>query len=189
MDDVGLATQAERTLVLIKPDGVARGLVGEVLARMERAGLRLIALSMRTPTIELARNHYQDAPEDLRRMGEKFSQAAALLGVDLEAVFGTSDAIDLGKIIYERNLRFLTSGPIVAAVIQGSNAVRKVRAICGSTMPIDAQPGSIRGDFASVGAEQLLFSETTVYNVVHSSDDTDGAARREIDLWFSDAFS
>lgn len=178
------AAESERTLVLIKPDGVSRGLVGEVFARMERTGLRVVALSMCTPTVELARGHYRDAPGELRRMGSKLSEAAASLGIDLEAILGTSDAIQLGKVIHERNVRFLQSGPVVAAVVQGTNAIRKVRAICGSTMPIDAQPGTIRGDFASVGVEQLLFSEATVCNIVHSSDDSEGAATREIGLWF-----
>jgi nucleoside-diphosphate kinase len=181
--------EPERTLVLVKPDGVSRGLVGEVLARMERAGLRLVALSMRTPTAELARGHYQDAPEDLRRMGSKLIEAASSLGVDLQGFFGTSDAIELGRVIHERNVRFLQSGLVVAAVIEGSNAIRKVRAICGSTMPIEAQPGSIRGDFTSAGVEQLLYSETTVCNVVHSSDESAGAATREVDLWFPEGLA
>ena len=181
--------ESERTLVLVKPDGVSRGLVGEVLRRMERTGLRLVALSMRTPSAELAREHYQDAPENLRRMGSKLTEAASSLGVELEAFFGTTDAIELGRVIHERNIRFLQSGPVVAAVIEGGNAIRKVRVICGSTMPIDAQPGSIRGDFTSAGVEQLLFSETTVYNVVHSSDDSEGAATREVDLWFPEGLA
>lgn len=178
--------ERERTLLLVKPDGVSRGLVGEVLRRTESAGLRLIALSMRIPTAELAREHYRGAPEDLRRMGSKLIEAAASLDVDLKAFFGTTDSIELGKVIYYRNISFLQSGPVVAAVVEGNNAIRKVRAICGSTMPIDANPGSIRGDFSSVGIEQLLFSESTVYNLVHSSDDSKDAAGREIGLWFPD---
>lgn len=184
MNDAELAAGAERTLVLIKPDGVSRGLVGEVLARMERAGLHIVALSMCTPSVELARFHYRETPEELRRMGKKLSAAAASFGVDLEAIFGTTNAIELGRVIHDRNVRFLRSGDVVAAVIQGPNAIRKVRTICGSTMPIDAQPGSIRGDFASGGIRQFLFSESTVCNLVHSSDDSEGAAKREIDLWF-----
>jgi nucleoside-diphosphate kinase len=174
----------ERTLVLVKPDGVSRGLVGEIFGRLERAGLRIVALSMRTPSSELARDHYRDAPEDLRRMGSKLTEAAASLGADPQSIFGTTDVIELGRVIHARNIAFLRSGPVVAAVIQGVNAIRKVRELCGATMPIDAQAGSIRGDFSSVGVEQVLFSEATVYNLVHSSDESLGSATREVELWF-----
>jgi nucleoside-diphosphate kinase len=177
------------TLVLVKPDAVSRGLVGEIIRRIERAGMELRALSMCTPTAELARSHYENSPENLFRMGSKLVESAVLLGADLEAIFGTSDAVELGGIIHERNVQFLQSGPVVAAVIQGVNAVRKVRAICGSTMPVDAQPGSIRGDFSSIGAEQLLYTEKTVCNLVHSSDESEGAAMREIALWFPDGLT
>jgi len=132
---------SERTLVLVKPDGVARGLVGEVIARIERKGLRLVALELRTVSRQVAEQHYAEHAE--------------------KPFFG-----DL--------LEFITSGPVVAAVVEGQRAISAFRQLAGGTDPVDkATPGSIRGDFAL----------ETQFNLVHGSDSAD-SAKREIALWF-----
>jgi nucleoside-diphosphate kinase len=132
---------SERTLVLVKPDGVARGLVGEVIARIERKGLRLVALELRTVSRQVAEQHYGEHAE--------------------KPFFG-----DL--------LEFITSGTVVAAVVEGQRAISAFRQIAGGTDPVDkATPGSIRGDFAL----------ETQFNLVHGSDSED-SAKREIALWF-----
>jgi nucleoside-diphosphate kinase len=132
---------SERTLVLVKPDGVARGLVGEVIARIERKGLRLVALELRTVARQVAEQHYDEHAE--------------------KPFFG-----DL--------LEFITSGPVVAAVVEGERAISAFRQLAGGTDPVDkATPGSIRGDFAL----------ETQFNLVHGSDSQD-SAKREIALWF-----
>ncbi|SDN52489.1 nucleoside-diphosphate kinase [Allokutzneria albata] len=133
---------SERTLVLVKPDGVARGLVGEVISRIERKGLKLVALELRKVTRELAEQHYAEHAE--------------------RPFFG-----DL--------LEFITSGPVVAAVVEGPRAVAAFRQLAGGTDPVEkATPGTLRGDF---GLE-------TQYNLVHGSDSAE-SAKREIDLWFA----
>lgn len=134
---------SERTLVLVKPDGVERGLVGEVLGRIERKGLKLVAVDLRRIDRQLAEQHY--AEHD-------------------------------GKPFYGSLVEFITSGPLVAAVIEGPRAVSAFRQLAGGTDPVDkAAPGSIRGDF---GLE-------VQYNLVHGSDSPESAAR-EIKLWFPD---
>lgn len=134
---------SERTLVLVKPDGVQRSVVGEVLARIERKGLKIVALQMRTIDEELARAHY--AEHD-------------------------------GKPFFGSLVEFITSGPLVAAVVEGTRAIPAFRQLAGGTDPVEkAAPGSIRGDF---GLE-------TQYNLVHGSDSPESAAR-EIGLWFPD---
>lgn len=134
---------SERTLVLVKPDGVERGLVGEVVGRIERKGLKLVALELRRIDRQLAEQHY--AEHD-------------------------------GKPFYESLVAFITSGPLVAAVVEGPRAVSAFRQLAGGTDPVDkAVPGSIRGDF---GLE-------VQYNLVHGSDSAESAAR-EIKLWFPD---
>ncbi|MDQ1318933.1 MAG: nucleoside-diphosphate kinase [Actinomycetota bacterium] len=131
----------ERTLVLIKPDGVERRMVGEIIGRIERKGLTLVALELKQVGDELARAHYAEHAE--------------------KGFFG-----DL--------LEFITSGPVVAAVLEGPRAVAAFRQLAGGTDPVEkAAPGSIRGDF---GLE-------TQYNLVHGSDSPESAAR-EIALWF-----
>jgi nucleoside-diphosphate kinase len=132
---------SERTLVLVKPDGVSRGLVGEVIARIERKGLTLAALELRTVPLDLAEQHYAEHAE--------------------KPFFGSL-------------LEFITSGAVVAAVVEGERAVAAFRQLAGGTDPVDkAAPGSIRGDFAL----------ETQYNLVHGSDSVD-SAKREIALWF-----
>ncbi|MFV0493920.1 nucleoside-diphosphate kinase [Mycobacterium sp.] len=131
----------ERTLVLIKPDGVQRRLVGEILRRIERKGLTLAALELRTVSDDLARRHY--AEHD-------------------------------GKPFFGSLLEFITSGPVVAVVVEGARAVTAFRQLAGGTDPVDkATPGTIRGDF---GLE-------TQSNLVHGSDSAE-SAQREIALWF-----
>jgi nucleoside-diphosphate kinase len=132
---------SERSLVLIKPDGVARGLIGEVISRIERKGLRLITLQLRTVDRALAEQHY--AEHD-------------------------------GKPFFTELLEFITSGPVLAAVVEGPRAIAAFRQLAGGTDPIEkAAPGSIRGDFAL----------ETQFNLVHGSDSPESAVR-EIKLWF-----
>ena len=131
----------ERTLVLIKPDGVQRGVVGDIIGRIERKGLSIVSLELKNVGDALARAHYaehQDRP-----------------------LFGSL-------------LEFITSGPVIAAVLEGPRAVAAFRQIAGGTDPVEkAAPGTIRGD---LGLE-------TQFNLVHGSDSSESAAR-EIDLWF-----
>ncbi|MFM9135728.1 MAG: nucleoside-diphosphate kinase [bacterium] len=131
---------SERTLVLVKPDGVARGLVGEVLGRIERKGFRIVALEMRTLTVEVAEAHY----------GEH-----------------------RGKPFFGDLVAFITSAPLVAAVIEGPEAIVSWRTMMGATNPVNAAPGTIRGDLAT----------ETQNNVTHGSDSLESAAR-EIALFF-----
>lgn len=131
---------SQRTLVLIKPDGVARGLVGEVLSRIERKGFRIIALEQRTLTREIATAHYGEHE---------------------------------GKPFFESLVAFITGGPLVAAVIEGPDAIVQWRAMMGATNPVNAAPGTIRGDLAT----------ETQNNVTHGSDSPESAAR-EIALFF-----
>lgn len=130
----------ERTLVLVKPNGVARGLVGEITARFERRGFVLKGMRMLTVSRELAEKHYEE---------------------------------HVGKPFFEELVGFITSGPIVAMAVEGPSAVKVVRDMMGATDPLQAAPGTIRGDFA------LAIGE----NVVHGSDSVESAAR-ELALYF-----
>lgn len=132
----------EKTLVLVKPDGVAKGLTGEIIARFERRGLTVAALKMQRLTRAKAETHYAEHKE--------------------RPFFG-----DL--------IAFITSGPLVAMVVAGENAIKAVRAMMGPTNPADAAPGTIRGDFA------LNLQK----NIIHGSDSPASAAR-EIPIFFAD---
>ncbi|MFL6078223.1 MAG: nucleoside-diphosphate kinase [Mycobacteriales bacterium] len=131
---------SERTLVLVKPDAVRRGLVGEIIGRLERKGLSLVALNLRTLDRATAERHYAEHAQ---------------------------------KPFFGELIEFITSGPLVALVAEGPRAVEAVRTMMGTTDPVKAAPGSVRGDFALVVTE----------NLVHGSDSAE-SAKREIDLFF-----
>lgn len=132
----------ERTLVLIKPDGVQRGLIGEVISRFERKGLKIVAMKMLRVTPEMAKKHYEP---------------------------------HLNKPFYPDLERFITSGPVVAMVLEGKEVIEVVRTMVGATNSRKAIPGTIRGDLSN------SFSR----NIVHASDSVD-AANREIKIFFKD---
>ena len=176
----------ESTLVLIKSDGVKRGLVGEIISRFERAGLTVIGLKLLQPTVEFSRKHYATTDAQLAQMGNKTLTTYAELGIDPSKQLGTSDPIEIGHKVHEWNSQFLASGPVVAIVLKGVHAVKKVRKICGATMPRDADPGTIRGDFGSSSPAVANLQSSAVYNLVHASDNANDPEEpaREIALWF-----
>jgi len=176
----------ERTLVLIKPDAVRRGLTGDIIGRFERAGLKIVALRMLRPALTFAKGHYPVTDVQLEQMGGKTLTTYNKLGLDPAATLGTGDAKEIGKMIHEWNAFFLSSGPVVAMVLEGVHSVKKVRSLCGKTMPIDAQPGTIRGDFASSSPAVANLLQSAVYNLIHASDDENDPEEpaKEIAYWF-----
>ncbi|WP_456369907.1 nucleoside-diphosphate kinase [Geoglobus sp.] len=134
--------EVERTFVMVKPDGVQRGLIGEVISRLERKGLKIVAMKMLRIPREMAETHYAEHRE---------------------------------KPFFDSLVSYITSGPVVAMVVEGKSAISVVRSLVGKTNPVEAEPGTIRGDLAlDIGR-----------NVVHASDSPE-SARREISIFFSD---
>ena len=132
----------ERTFVMIKPDGVQRGLIGEIISRIERKGLKIVGMKMLRISQELAQKHYAE---------------------------------HRGKPFFDSLISYITSGPVVAMVVEGKEAVKVMRSLVGKTNPIEASPGTIRGDYAmDVGR-----------NVIHASDSIE-SANREISLFFNE---
>jgi nucleoside-diphosphate kinase len=174
----------ERTLVLVKPDGVKRGLVGETLKRIERRGLKIIALKM----IEVDRNHLDDHfPKEkswVDRLGDKGLKTFAEYKLDPKQHMGTADKAEIGKIVKESLYDYLTSGPIVAAVIEGIHAIDMVRKLAGNTLPVFAEMGTIRGDYSVDSPAVANVEKRAVKNILHASENPEEAAN-EIKLWFS----
>ena len=175
----------EKTFVMIKPDGVKRGLVGQVIARIERAGFTLVALKMVYPSRELVETHYPSSDLWFTTSGEKTLQFYKETGLDIIEDLGTDSALEIGKIVKQRIVDFVSSGPIVCMVWEGNNAVEKVRQLVGSTFSIDAFPGTIRGDFACDSPDLSNKKYRSTRNVVHASGDQEEALH-EIRLWFSE---
>lgn len=169
----------EKTLVLIKPDGVQRGLVGEILKRFELTGLKIIGMKMVYASKELAGKHYADDEAWLRSVGEKASKAAHERGEKVKET-----PIEIGKRIRAQLMDYVTMSPMVAIVIEGHNAVATVRKIVGPTSPEHAAPGTIRGDFSH---ETYVMADTKgrpIQNLIHASG-TKEEAEREITVWFT----
>lgn len=174
----------ERTLVLIKPDGVKRGIVGRIVTRFEKAGLKIAGLKMVHISPEFAENHYPNTPEWIRGMGQKTLETYREQGKDPVQEMGTDDPMIIGNMIKGWNVDYLTSGPIIALVLEGAHAISVVRKMCGFTLPAFADPGTIRGDFSITSPIVANELKRAVRNLVHASSDPQ-EADYEISHWFS----
>ena len=174
----------ERSLVLIKPDAVQRGLIGEMIARFERAGLKVVALKLVKPTKEHFAAHYPEDRKYLAKLGEKAIAGFEAYDMDIKKAVGTTNKVEVGKHVKKWLLSYMTSGPVVALVVQGPHAVENVRMIIGPTMPLAAMPGTIRGDFSLDSASFANPAKRGIKNLVHASDSVKGA-EEEIKLWFA----
>jgi nucleoside-diphosphate kinase len=180
-----MSLKQERTFVLVKPDGVKRGLIGEIINRIERRGLKPIAMKMVTPTRQQARDHYPAPDEWCRLVGEKTMESYAKYGKDPMESLGTVDYIEIGKIINEWNIDYLTSGPVVCMVIEGLHAVDMVRKFVGKTFPSFADPGTIRGDFSVDSPNLANDQKRAVRNLIHASGEPE-EAQHEMGVWFGE---
>lgn len=175
---------SERTLVLVKPDGVMRGVVGEIISRFERAGLKLAGLKMVQVTKDFANRHQPNTTEWLAGIGNKTLESYKKYGKDAKKELGTNDPIAIGKLVANWNLDYLTSGPVVAMVWEGNQAIENVRKMVGNTLPVFAAPGTIRGDFSKDSPALANAMQRAIRNVVHASGDPQ-ESKNEVALWFA----
>lgn len=172
----------ERTFVIIKPDGIQRSLVGEIVSRFERIGLKLVATKMLVPTKELARKHYTLDPEWVRKVGEK-----SIIGYEKKGIKPPStDPIVIGEKVLERLVKYFVSGPVLTMVWQGAHAVGIVRKIVGGTEPLTSDVGTIRGDFVLDSYQIADIDNRAIRNLIHASGNVE-EAKGEINLWFKDS--
>jgi len=149
----------ERTLIILKPDAVKRGIVGEIVGRFEKAGLKLVGIKMLKPDYDHYYHHYETISKMISRRGQS---------------------------AFDVTLDFMNEGPVIAAVLEGIKAVSLVRKMVGDTEPEKATPGTIRGDYAHMGFEYANKAGVSVPNVIHASGDKD-EAQEEINHWFSES--
>lgn len=181
-------SSVEKTFLMLKPDGVRRGLVGEVFHRLERIGLKMVACRMIQATKEQAKKNYPGTEDWLIKMGEKTYEN---YNNDKDAILkdlGTTDKLEIGNKIYEALVGYLTESPVIITVWEGNQAVEVVRKLIGKTDPVLADVGTVRGDFGfdtpklAVKAGRIVFK-----TLVHCSDAKD-EAKREIAHWFGDKY-
>lgn len=173
----------EKTFVLIKPDGVRKGLVGEIIKRFEQRDLKIVALEMFQPARAEMDKHYPTDEKWLTRIGDKTAGTYEKYNQDIKKDFGTTDRLKIGKEVRRWLIDFMISAPMVKMVVQGVHAVDMVRKIVGPTMPYLAEMGTIRGDYSADSAISANKERRAVFNLVHASE-TPEEAKHEISHWF-----
>ncbi|MBU1179185.1 nucleoside-diphosphate kinase [Patescibacteria group bacterium] len=171
----------ERTLVLIKPDGVQRSLVGEIIKRYERTGLKLIAIKFLVPTAEMTEKHYLINDGWIESVGKKTKEAYEKKGEK----YPFDDVVEGGRWVLEKLKKFLSSGPVVVMVWEGNEAVGIVRKITGGTEPLSSDVGTIRGDFTLDSYSLADGDSRAVRNLVHASGSMEDS-EKEIKIWFGE---
>jgi len=176
----------ERTLVIIKPDAMQRGIIGDIIQRFEKVGLKMIGAKMLVADRELADKHYpKDREAFIVGMAGKTLENYKELGMDPMEDFGTDDPKEIGLKIQSWLVDFLISGPVFAFVLEGPHAIEVVRKLAGFTLPSKAAPGTIRGDYSFDSSSMANLAKRPIRNLLHASGDAEEAAF-EINLWFRD---
>ncbi|MEI6480142.1 MAG: nucleoside-diphosphate kinase [bacterium] len=171
----------EKTLVIIKPDGVQRSLVGEIIKRYERVGLKLIAMKMITVEGDFIEKHYTLDPEWRRITGEKTIKGY----LDKGLTPPSNDPLEITGVLLGKLKKYMTSGPVVAMVWQGAHAVALVRKLTGGTEPLTSDVGTIRGDFVLDSYQMTDSDNRSIRNLVHASGSV-VEAEQEIPHWFKE---
>jgi nucleoside-diphosphate kinase len=174
--------QEEVTFVMVKPDGVKRGLIGEIIRRIEQRGLKIVAIEMFMPTHDMIDNHYPKDPAWITRLGHKTLAAYDKYGYDAMEEMGTDKPEEIGPEVRKWLVQYMTSGPLVKMVVQGIHAVDMVRKMAGNTMPALAEMGTIRGDYSVDSAASANKDKRAIHNLVHASE-TPEEAKHEIEHW------
>lgn len=170
----------ERTLVILKPDAVQRGLIGEIIRRIENTGLKLIALKIVNATEDQLWTHYNKDDEWFLKKGNRTIEELKAIGRSID-----KEAIEYGKDIIRALVKFMSCGPVVPMVFEGNQAVGIVKKIVGSTEPLTSDGGTIRGDYTLDSYALASFDDRAVRNLVHCSDPVEDAVR-EIPIWFKE---
>lgn len=176
----------ERTFVMIKPDGILRGLIGEVIGRFERRGLKLVGMKMMKPSLEHINDHYPKDEAWIKRLGQKGFKTFAEHGISPLEKMGTEDELEAGTMVREWLMNYIMDAPVLAMVIEGYHAVEVARKIVGPTIPSKAELGTIRGDFSIDSPVAANLNKRAMKNLIHASE-TPEEAEHEIEHWFSES--
>ena len=167
---------SQQTLVLIKPDGVLRGIVGEILRRFERVGLKIVAIKMVQAQKEVLEKHYEKDEAWMKKTGERYKKKLNLSE--------DTDAVKIGRDIAKGLIMDMQVSPIIAIVFEGHNAVMTVKRLTGPTNIDEAMPGTIRGDYSHDTFDLANRSNRPNITIIHATDDP-SESQKEIDFWFS----
>lgn len=170
----------ERTFVILKPDAIQRGLMGEIIKRFESVGLKMVALKMIMATEQQCWDHYNKDEAWFLKKGANIVKNRQDMGLPVE-----KEALEYGKDIIRALVKFMTAGPIVPMIFEGNQAMGIVKKIVGGTEPLTSEVGTIRGDYTLDSYELSSYDDRAVRNLIHCSDQVE-EAEREIKIWFDE---
>ena len=170
--------QKQRTLILIKPDGVQRSLIGKIISRFERVGFKIVGLKIFVPTQEQIKQQYGPTQQAIEAQGKRSIENQAKKGIIVQ-----QSPYEHGLEIFNWNKKFISSGPVVAIVLEGNQVIEIVKKLIGATEPLISDPGTIRGDYTLDSYEIADADKRAVRNIIHRSA-TPQEAEKEIAIWF-----
>jgi nucleoside-diphosphate kinase len=174
----------QRTYCMIKPDGVLRGLTGEIIRRIELSGLKIVALKMVAADRKMIIKHYPMSDQAwVDRLGDKGLSTFSDLSLDAKDFLGTNDKSVIGKSVADALIDYMTSAPVVCMIVEGVQAIDMIRKLAGHTLPFKADMGTIRGDFSVDSPAIANVEGRAIHNLFHASE-TPEEAQNEINLWF-----
>ncbi len=174
----------EKTLIILKPSAVQRGIVGEILSRFERLGLKIIAAKLVSPSQELLDKHYPaDREEFVKGIGQRTLDGYKELGLDPKKQFKNVNPLEIGHKVREWLVSSMMTAPVMPIVLEGPHAIQITRKLIGSTSPFHAEPGTIRGDYSFDSPALANRNNRPINNLIHASGNEE-EAKHEIELWF-----
>jgi nucleoside-diphosphate kinase len=181
-----MKVEEDISVVLIKPDGVRKKVVGEIVNRFEKVGLKMIAAKLIWVSSTFAGKHYADDNSYHKSVGVKTFENYRKYGLDPKENLGTTAPVEIGRLVRKWNMEFISSGPVFAMLWQGPGAVEVIRKMAGFTFPFDAPPGTIRGDYALDSSFDANIQKRTAHNIIHASG-SKKEAEFERKLWFKES--
>lgn len=175
----------QKTVILVKPDGVKRKLIGEIISRFEKVGFKIIAMKMIWVNKGHVAKHYKNEKEYLKSIGERTLEDYKKFGFDANETLGTKDPVKIGQMVRHWNMEALSEGPLVAILLEGVNAIEITRKMIGSTNTTQALPGTIRGDFSADTPVFATLEKRPIRTIIHASGNPE-EAEFERKLWFKE---
>jgi nucleoside-diphosphate kinase len=174
----------QRALIIIKPDGVQRGFLGKIVTRFEQAGLKIISLKFEMAGEKRVIAHYPETEAWFKKVGERTLTNYAKKRLDAKKVFNTNDAIQIGKIVKKWLITYFQESPVLIMALESYDCIEIVRKLSGNTIPVLANPGTIRGDFSHDTIDLANEQNRPLRNIVHASDTIEDG-EKEVNLWFT----
>ncbi len=174
----------QKVLIIIKPDGVQRGLIGKIITRFEQVGLKIIGFKFETAGEKRIVAHYPETDVWFKKVGMRTLTSYSKKGLDAKKVFDTDDAIQIGRTVKKWLITYFQESPVLVMALESYDCIEIVRKLSGNTIPVLANPGTIRGDFSHDTIDLANEQNRPLRNLIHASDTVEDG-EKEVNLWFT----